>query len=442
MPPAPRAKWFSWTSAIAVGVAVGAGAFVYYHHVLDPPKRPNESREDEKDASRKISVVASPSSGPVSPGASSAVGAGTPQRTPNTGSPSTQSPRLSKKERQKLAVSRAQSELLGSGHFGEAADESCSDVEIPTDAGALRVRFERAAGNVERIVGKMTSADKLLVYGLYKQATTGKCALPKPRLLEGMTKHAKWVAWSELGDLPKASAMTEYVLLVEKLCGVTMPTSSAGKGNSEEGTYVRGDALPEDVEEDDLKEEDMEEEEDSEDTEGEFGMGGPVFSRPELPFDTPVGGDGTNGDDSETPLRRAARFGDAVAVRRIFANATEAGVPFFFDHRDDEGRTALHWCADGGHWECVDVLLTAVEQVMVNSASHELTLVKFVNATDDEGQTALHYAATVESGKTCGVLLRWGADLTLKDADGETPAELGARELAESADVELEARAT
>lgn len=240
MPPAPRAKWFSWTSAIAVGVAVGAGAFVYYHHVLEPPKRPNESREDEKDASRKISVVASPSSGPVSPGASSAVGAGTPQRTPNTGSPSTQSPRLSKKERQKLAVSRAQSELLGSGHFGEAADESCSDVEIPTDAGALRVRFERAAGNVERIVGKMTSADKLLVYGLYKQATTGKCALPKPRLLEGMTKHAKWVAWSELGDLPKASAMTEYVLLVEKLCGVTMATSSAGKGNSEEDHVSMG----------------------------------------------------------------------------------------------------------------------------------------------------------------------------------------------------------
>ena len=33
-PRAPRAKWFSWSTAIAVGAAVGAGAFVYYHHLL------------------------------------------------------------------------------------------------------------------------------------------------------------------------------------------------------------------------------------------------------------------------------------------------------------------------------------------------------------------------------------------------------------------------
>jgi len=56
-----------------------------------------------------------------------------------------------------------------------------------------------------------------------------------------------------------------------------------------------------------------------------------------------------------------------------------------------------------------------------------------VDAVDDEGQTALHYAAVVESAATCALLIRWGADCDAEDADGETPAELGARELAASA---------
>ena len=56
------------------------------------------------------------------------------------------------------------------------------------------------------IAKRLTSADKLRVYGLYKQATEGPCVSPKPRLLEGMTKHAKWTAWSELGDLDAGAA--------------------------------------------------------------------------------------------------------------------------------------------------------------------------------------------------------------------------------------------
>ena len=101
--------------------------------------------------------------------------------------------------------------------------------------------------------------------------------------------------------------------------------------------------------------------------------------------------------------------------------------------RDDEGRTALHWAADGGHALAAQTLL----ECMKKQSTSEIC--EFVDAVDDEGQTASHYAATVESAGTCRVLIKWGADVTVEDADGETPAELGAKELAERG-AELEAR--
>ena len=135
---------------------------------------------------------------PASPGASSAVG--TPQRTENTPSPAPQSPRLSKKQRQKLAVSRAQSELLGSlesaNAFGKEevreGDGSFDGGIQSVDPATLDQRFKRASAKVEHIVRRITTSDKLQIYGLYKQATCGPCVDKKPRLLEGMQKHAKW----------------------------------------------------------------------------------------------------------------------------------------------------------------------------------------------------------------------------------------------------------
>ena len=406
-PRAPRAKWFSWSTAIAVGAAVGAGAFVYYHHLLEPSARRRDD-EDVETPSRETQVEsssASPPTSPATPGASSAVGGGSPAPVPGASSPAPQSPRLSKKERQKLAVSRAQSELLGSGAFGEDGNEGV-ETETRARSSSRRSKDERspdaafadAAAAVASIAKRLTSADKLRVYGLYKQATEGPCVSPKPRLLEGMTKHAKWTAWSELGDLDAGAAKRAYVALARSL-------TNAGP--------ARGTELSESLEDED----------EGTEAEDEGTLGGPVFSRPELPFDGPSGPGGA-GAGFLDGLAEACRAGDVDGARALI----DQRIPVDFDARDDEGLTALHWAADGGHAAAASAVLEGIRGARGAEAARAL-----VDAVDDEGQTALHYAAVVESAATCALLIRWGADCDAEDADGETPAELGARELAASA---------
>jgi acyl-CoA-binding protein len=48
------------------------------------------------------------------------------------------------------------------------------------------------------------------MYALYKQATAGECCDPKPRLMDGMAKHAKWSAWKQLGAMARDNAKTAY----------------------------------------------------------------------------------------------------------------------------------------------------------------------------------------------------------------------------------------
>ena len=57
---------------------------------------------------------------------------------------------------------------------------------------------------------------KLLFYGLYKQATLGKCEDPKPSFYQVIASH-KWKAWSSLGDMPKEEAMEKYVTELKKV---------------------------------------------------------------------------------------------------------------------------------------------------------------------------------------------------------------------------------
>ena len=257
----------------------------------------------------------------------------------------------------------------------------------------LDAAFDRAAKTVASTNRKLTNDQKLRVYALFKQSTVGANDARKPRLLEGMAKHAKWSAWNELGDLARDDAKAAYIDLVTQLCG---------NGRNERGN--ESDDVFEDADEDGGD---------------DGGLGGPVFSKPQMPFDLDNQSRGAEGGaeggaepigGSMDPMLEACRRGDVAALQR----AASFG-PLDLSRKDECGRTALHWAADGGH---VDVAIA-----LIKMGAH-------VDAVDDDGQTALHYAATCERAETCRLLLESGADPDLPDADGDTPSALGAVGLA------------
>ena len=263
----------------------------------------------------------------------------------------------------------------------------------------LDADFDRAAKFMASTTDlRLTNDQKLRVYALFKQATFGRCDQPKPRLLDGFARHAKWTAWNELGELSRDDAKEAYVELVAELRR-GMEADEGGDGDDGEGDDGEGTAG---------------------DGEGDAlgGLGGPVFSRPRMPFDVGGANGGADGDaeggaesiGAMDPLLEACRRGDVESLRR----AANFG-PLDLRLADECGRTALHWAADGGH---------------VHVATALIKMGADVDAVDDDGQTALHYAATCERAEMCRLLLESGADPDAEDADGDTPNALGAVGLA------------
>jgi len=77
--------------------------------------------------------------------------------------------------------------------------------------------FELAASFAgEGNVGAVSTDVQLQLYGLFKQAKTGPCNVPKPAFYD-LTAKRKWQSWTDLGSLSKSEAMEGYVKLVRSL---------------------------------------------------------------------------------------------------------------------------------------------------------------------------------------------------------------------------------
>ena len=134
--------------------------------------------------------------------------------------------------------------------------------------------------------------------------------------------------------------------------------------------------------------------------------------------------------DGWTPLHAAAanahtawRQQESHSLDRI-RDLIRAGCPP--EARDQNGRTALHWAAWQGYSRFTDVLGVsgAVIQVLLDAKAD-------FNATDSTGRTPLHYAAEMGYEPIVLALLQAGADQTIRDKAGNTPAQLAeARQLA------------
>ena len=105
--------------------------------------------------------------------------------------------------------------------------------------------------------------------------------------------------------------------------------------------------------------------------------------------------------DSARPFREAAKKGDIEAVRQnIFAEVNVNAIGGFFR------RTALHFAAEEGHKEIVELLIT-----------HNADL----NKKTSNGWAALHFAAEEGHKEVAELLIAKGADMNAKNDEGRTP---------------------
>lgn len=199
------------------------------------------------------------------------------------------------------------------------------DQEDLFDAAATYV----AATTAQEGASPSLSSDTLLeLYGLYKQATIGECTIKKPSIFD-FRGRSKYDAWFRLGNLSKAEAQARYVdVLTSKA-----PDWSAS--SLKESKAVGGGA-------------------------------GPVFS---TMTEDPI--PDTQGSDYPAIIR-ATQEGQAALVDEILQNNSKA-----VHDTDEEGCTALHWAADKGNRDIVEML--------IRSGAH-------TGAKDVDGLTPYNYA--------------------------------------------------
>ncbi|NWG76300.1 MAG: acyl-CoA-binding protein [Rubrivivax sp.] len=80
----------------------------------------------------------------------------------------------------------------------------------------LEKRFQQAVADSKKLPEKPDNATLLQIYSLYKQATEGDVQGKRPGFTD-MVGRAKWDAWNEQKGKDAATAMQEYVDLIESL---------------------------------------------------------------------------------------------------------------------------------------------------------------------------------------------------------------------------------
>jgi ankyrin repeat protein len=124
-------------------------------------------------------------------------------------------------------------------------------------------------------------------------------------------------------------------------------------------------------------------------------------------------GEGTLGAGT-TPLMRAARNGDAAAMRLLLEHGADPTMT------EKNHTTALMLAAGLGRGLGVFAKEYSTEAEMLEAVKVLLDRKVDVNAVNDQGQTALHFAA-MASDDVVRVLAANGARLDMKDRQGRTP---------------------
>ncbi|PIA64480.1 hypothetical protein AQUCO_00100157v1 [Aquilegia coerulea] len=80
----------------------------------------------------------------------------------------------------------------------------------------LQEEFEEYAEKAKSLPESTTNESKLILYGLYKQATVGPVDTGRPGIFN-MRDRAKWDAWKAVEGKSKEEAMNDYITKVKQL---------------------------------------------------------------------------------------------------------------------------------------------------------------------------------------------------------------------------------
>lgn len=95
-------------------------------------------------------------------------------------------------------------------------DIHASNYPSLTTMGLLQEEFEEHAEKAKTLPENTTNENKLILYGLYKQATVGPVNTSRPGIFN-MRDRAKWDAWKAVEGKSKDEAMSDYITKVKQL---------------------------------------------------------------------------------------------------------------------------------------------------------------------------------------------------------------------------------
>lgn len=227
----------------------------------------------------------------------------------------------------------------------------------------LTKRFQQAT-ETSRTLTNLAHGDKLLLYGLYKQATVGDVNEDNEPSRFQVVEHAKFEGWLKFKGMPCEAAMLSYIQVVQEFSSPTHPMEYETE---------------------------------------ELDMFNAMGARPSTLASQQ---EEENDDSTITPLQRAAQDGNLKDIKQVLENTADDDTPTTVNTADESGQTALHFAADRGHAEIVQTLLEAGANA---------------NAADLEGISVLQAAVIAGHSKVAAILLKYGANPNQVDMDGDSP---------------------
>lgn len=219
--------------------------------------------------------------------------------------------------------------------------------DLEDDIGEIENKFNRAAKFLQSNVDKIDQSLLLECYGLYKQATVGKCNTKKPGIFN-LQQKSKWNAWNNLGEMEKQIAMESYIEKIDKF----NPEWDFTEIDKDQWNSVSA-----------FKNED-EPIEDSDKNIFDFVKEGNTEKFLKL-IKTKLN-EINNLDDSGMGLIHwASDRGDSKILDILIQNKAEINL------KDSDGQTALHYSSSCGNVDCVKLLIKygAEKEIVDNDGS-------------------------------------------------------------------------